>query len=707
MAKDSEYIDLRELKSYTPQWENGKIRMVYGYPVRMPEEPADEDCVNFGLKRNDQIFRRTLIPDDLKFWNQEEKEAFIREEYHRRKNGLWYLIDGEKLYVTGVFYFFLNYWHLQTGKKALFRITDLDFFHIWMYVVKNPKVYGLVVFKCRRIGDTEKSLCIVYEYATRVKNTLNGMQDCRNKEEMEKSYKRLIFAHNKMIWYMKPVHRGSNVAQEKLELQYPDTRESMAKIQKKQSGNSEDEIEFEFEAIGSTIEYYVSAPSATDGKRHGRYYCDEFGKPKTLDPIAGWKYTKKTVVDEIYEELIGKCLYTSTIEEEEGVKAKDSSRYLAIAREMWDDANPENLNENGETTSGMIRIVRGALERARPDRFGKTDKEAIRKKIKLEQDHLIKNKKWKKLIEHRRQNCIDINDVFATMAGDSSFNVDNLSNRENRLIYEEGLNKAVRGNFEWIDGKKYGDVYWNPTENGRYLVSGHPSDWRLKSNAKSEFALHPKPKNIHAFCAGIDPVSQKDVLDTQPSKGALVIKRKFDPMIDGDKFDEKGLPLEGGEHFKTNRIVCTLLWRHEEPTDNYEDWLKALIYYGSDFLIEKNHSAGFQTYMELNNFDGYYMENRLGIKNASGQAESWGISANEKSIEYYFGLILTITNLWCNTIDHVDVIDQLKSMNYENRGKRDLGVAMGICEVAAQRELAAPRDREKEAQVTHWEEYTV
>lgn len=711
----TEHIDIQKLPIYTREYRLGNTITVYGYVVEIPDEPEDEYCVNLGIAQNDQYYRRTWVPDDLQYWKEDVKEEFIQREYHRRKEGLWYFINGVKVYFPGICYWFLRYWMMQTGKLPLFRMSDLDFFLLWTYVVRSPTIYGLVVFKCRRLGDTEKALCIIYEYASRVKNTINGMQDCRKEDEIEKTYQRLTFAHENMIWFMKPINRGTTNPKANLELKMPEskiTMKSQLKLNSKQMG---DEVEFEFKALGSEINYYVSTEDATDGKRHGRFYCDEFGKPKKLNPIEGWRYTKKTLVDEIYETLSGKALYTSTVEEEtKKTTEKGESKYLEIAQEMWDDADPDNLSETGETTSGMIRVVRGALERGRPDRFGYTNKEALLEKIEADKRHLIKQKKWKKLVEYQRQNCVDISDIFTSMTGDSSFNIENLAQREIRLRYEIKPAKAVRGNFEWKDGKKPTkenkheiEVIWVPNSNGRWLVSGHPKDWNLQANAKNDFSHNPKPKNTHAFCCGIDPVAQKDVLDKKNrSLAGLVIKRKLDPLIDGDKFDSEGEPEFGGEYFSTNRIVCTYLWRWEEPTDNYEDWLMSLIYFGSDFLIEKNHSAGFQQYLEGIKFHGYYMAPDTTLKNVTGQSEQWGISANEKTIDLYFSYLATLTNKWHNTIDHPNVIDQLKSMNYENKGKKDLGVATGICEVASQRQSSKKADR-KEDKTVYFPEYTV
>src|SRR5690606_15335195 len=156
------------------------------------------------------------------------------------------------------------------------------------------------------------------------------------------------------------------------------------------------------------------------------------------------------------------------------------------------------------------------------------------------------------------------------------------------------------------------------------------------------YSKFPKPYNIHAFGCGIDPVSQRDVLDIdEMSKSALVIKRKFDPTYDGDKFNEDGTPVNFGEEFLTNRYACAYLYRHEDPNDNYDDWLKAIIYFGTDFLIEKNKGEGFYQYLEARGFTGFYMDMTGKIKNYRGQSESYGLSASDKTIEYYFSLLRT------------------------------------------------------------------
>lgn len=708
--------DLSHVPAYERSWDFPTyIRLYKDYDVEIPDAPPEKNMVNYGLKLDDQVFRKTEIPKDLRSWPLDKKEHFIEREYQRRTHGLWYIIKGKPIYIPGTMYFFMNYWILETGWTPVFKMPDLDFFLIWMHVVRSPKIYGLVDFKCRRIGDTEKALCIMYEYASRVKNTLNAMQDGRTNDDIFATYQRLTFAHQSMIWFMKPINRGTTNPKASLEFKIPEKKTS-AKSYVDQAGNlfGFDETEFEFEAVGSTITYYPSKPEAGDGKRHGRYYFDEFGKMKMLDALEAWKFVKKSMVDDTYKVMAGKALFTSTIEEMKDGKA------LRVSQKLWDKSDTNKVNKQGYTSTGLIRIVRGSLEKGNLDRWGYVDKEARLKEIEEERKYLIEQKDWSGLITHQRQECIDEKDVFTNVSDGSNFNVENLTKRQYVLEYEKDPKPWVQGNFEWLDGvkplpgnpnkrNKRCRVIWVPCENGRFAVSGHPSDWGLKDNAMSPYAEVPRPNNIHAFCCGIDPVAQKDVVDLDDmSLSALAIKRKLDPTIDQENmYDEKGNPLDGGENFKTNRYVCAYLYRHMEPTDNYDDWLKAMVYYGTDFLIEKNKSEGFRQWLDSLQFDLYHMDNSNGIKNTKGQIEVGGLSASEKVIEYYFSLLTTISNVWANTIDIPIICDQLKSTKMGNQGKRDLSVACGFCEIAAQRDTPNPIDEDEEEYQEFFEERVV
>lgn len=683
----SPYEDLSAYH-YTRTWEQGLTTNVYGYDVSIPDMPPPEQIVNYGKPISEQIFRKTLIPRDLKYRSDDEQEAFIDREHHRRKEGMWFYIKGQPIYISGLFYYFLNYWPVATGKPTEFRMGDWKFFTIWMHVVLSPLVYGLIVFKCRRIGDTEKALCVVYEYATRVRNTINQLYDCRVEDDMKKTWSRLKIAHQRMHWIMRPVTKNDDPSQS-FEFRTPKRKINSENSYIDENGNLV-MSEFKYRELDSEISYYTNTGGA-DGSRVGRAYIDEFGKYKQINPNELWGLMKKALYDDAEARIIGKALFTSTIEE------LKNGETLETAKDFWDKSDPNNLDDSGYTLSGLIRVVRGALDRAKPDRWGFVDEEEVRERIKKRHDFLVKNKQWKLLIQEKRQDCVDIEDVFSNISEGSPFHLENINSRRNELNYGD-IKTYTRGNLEWVDGIKPlpGDpdknnkrckVYFKPDDNGRWYISAHPSDFNLRANSKEPMSLVPAPGNTSFFSTGIDPVAYKENLEDKKkqSLAGLAVKRNLDPTVDhlSEMFDSGGRPLDLGRNFKTNRYCCVYLYRHDSPNENYEDWLKTLIYYGSDFLIEKNHSAGFSTYLEMMGYSEYYYDGGSGISNYKGKQEVHGLTATDKTIEAYFGALSDLTTNWINTIDIPIILDQLSTMEYSTRTKHDLGVAVGYCELLA------------------------
>lgn len=688
----SPHSDLSQFR-YTRSWDQGLFVEVYGYEVNIPDMPPKEEIVNYGKSIKEQIFRKTLIPQDLQYWPEEDREAFIEREHHRRKHGMWFYIKGEPVYIPGLFYYFLNYWPLATGRPTRFHMGDWKFFIIWMHTVLTETIFGLLVFKCRRIGDTEKGLCMIYEYATRVRNTISQMYDCRTEKDMVKTWKRLKKSHKRMIWFMKPVVKNE------------DPSSSYEFSEKSKLDNLSDSFidetgayvasDYEYPTLESEISYYTNEGGA-DGARIDREYVDEFGKFNQINPEELHDLSKKALEDDREGEIIGKCLYTSTIED------LTNGKTLEVAEKMWEQSDPTKLDPQGRTISGMIRIVRGALDRAETDRWGFVDEEAERKKIQEHQAFLIKNKQWTKLIKYKRQNCLTIEDVMSNISKGSPFDLEKINNRHNELIFNE-QDRSVRGNLDWVDGKKPipGDpdntnknckAFFTPDpENGRWYFTHHPKDWGLEENKQRASASIPMPGNIQYFSCGIDPVSYKDNLDAKNrSLAGLAVKRNLDHRIDStnnrDLYDEQGNTIDLGRFFKTNKYCCTYWHRHENPNDNYNDWLLTLVYFGTDFLIEKNHSAAFETYLEMLGFLEYYME-KSGLKNYKGREETRGLTSGEKVIENYFSAIASYISEFANAIDNPQVTKQLSTMEQETRGKHDLGVAIGYTEMASNQKV--------------------
>lgn len=691
-------------KIYTIDWENPSSVTVGPYTIELPTAPPDEDCYNYGLPIEEQKFKRTIIPHDLKKWPQHEKEAFIRDEYHKRKNGIWIFIKGRKIYLTGINYYFLNYWILQTGKKAMFVYSDTEFFYMWMWCVRHPKCYGMCDFKPRRVGDTEKVLCIMYEYATRVKNVMCGMQSITEEDHAKPIYDRLLFAHKNMDFFMKPINKGSTDSQSKLEFRYPNkmvTAKAMQEaLARGEDGVNENE-EYEFEPMNSEINYRASKNRAYDSGRLGRYYMDEFIKHETMDPVEAWRFVKKTLVDEFYDILIGKAIFTSTAEEV-GPKGKS----LQDGIYFWENSDPLNLDESGETITGLFRIFRSALDCAPADEWGFAKRQERLEKIQIKCSTLIKKGLIKDLIVYKRQNPLTIGDALTPSNENSNFNVENLELRKYKLEHEIYPKKAVRGDLIWWDQVKDSKVAFIPNTGGKWVMSASPEDYELESNAVIPYAISKQPANAWAFCMGVDPYDQKNTIGKKPSLGGIAVRRKFDANIDGQKVDEKGDPIDGGSEWRTKKYVCSYLYRHEDPRDFGEDVIKTCYFYGCQFLYEKNKGGSLlNAYVDSRGYSGYIQMQPEPTKSTNqGKGQVEGITATDNTKNQYFELLMIESAKYHNTIDHPEIIEQVSTMNWDNATERDLGVAAGWSNVA---ELSVVKqvNHQQKVEESHFAEY--
>jgi len=144
----------------------------------------------------------------------------------------------------------------------------------------------------------------------------------------------------------------------------------------------------------------------------------------------------------------------------------------------------------------------------------------------------------------------------------------------------------------------------------------------------------------------------------------------------------------------------------KDPNDFFEDVILTMVYYGTDFLPEKDRFGACHSYLKTRGYELYLMEKPTDQKNSRGKQETEGVSATIGNIDTYFSFLTTLTAKWANTIDHPRVLEQLLSMNWKNRGKRDLGVSTGWCEFAANQPRSRYKKQEQQ-QLHHHTEYAV
>lgn len=704
-------VDLESLPYYFIKFtEKSPVMEVYGYKVILPVPPADELCMNYGLPIEEQVFRKTYIPKDLAKWPEKRRDEFIEGEYNRRHNGIWIFIKGKKYYITGVFYFFLNYWTSTTSPTIKYRYCDLEFFIMWFMVVHDPKSYGLIVYKCRQLGETEKSICILYEYATRVKNAKCPMQSINETDIYENAYKRILHAHGEMIFFMKAAHRGTSDPKDGLFFDYQRETVNKEKLKKNQQEHGVAIVNYDdymHPPLNSSIVYGPTKPHVFGTGTFGRYYLDEFGKMEQMNPLYAWNVVKQAMFNRMDNVILGKALFTSTVEE---LKGGDT---LTVAKQMWTQSDPEKRNSNGETITGLYRIFRSSLDAAPIDHWGFPQKELAREKNKSEIQARINSGDIKGKIEYMRMNAETIEDVFQNTNEGSQFDIEKLAARLFFLESQSAKKLWVRGNLKWKDGVRDTEVIWEPNPKGKWVISKHPKDLGLMANHKIQGVIAPKPANTAHFCCGVDPIDQQTTLEAEPSKGGIAVFSRLNSLVDGGteryyQFSDEsrgiihGDPVDGGVDFQTNRFVCTYLDRPADPSEFFEDCIMTWVYYGTDFLPEKDRFGGLHTYIKQRGYELYLMEKPTQKGNYRGQVEREGMSATTGNIDTYFTLLTTLSCKWWNTLDIPDLLQQLLSMNWANRGKKDLGVAAGWALIAATTTVSRKVQSQQGEKVRHF-----
>lgn len=726
ISKDDTHIDMQGIPYYTIKWdEKSEVKKVYEYDVIIPTAPRDEDCVNYGLSEHDQIFRRTFIPKqvlnpDKDFgrdsWSKRDIDAFVDAEWNRRRNGIWMFIKGQKTYIPPLLYMKMNYWKSITGVKFIYKFSDWEFFMFWMHCVYDPKCDGMADFKCRQAGDTENVCLIIWEYGSRVRGTINAMQSCINEGHAKKSYFRLVHGHKKMIYYFRPLNQGTEDPKKGLNLSYPAQHITFTSIRDKtkkgEIANKSSLDDYEYPEIGSQFYYGPSRANEFDGTTLGRAYLDEFGKSDgKLDPVEWIQVIREATESRILNKKMGMILMTSTVED----IGADS---LTWAKTIWNQSDPNKRTLAGKTANGLYRCFRNVIDRGEVDRWGFPLKEKILSEINSAVKMLMDSGDIRGAISYKRKNCIIIEDIFRGANDNSNFDTDKLERRFHYICNDAPKKLYVRGNLKWKDGVKDTEVVWEPNSKGKWIISKHPHDFGLRANCKVNGVIAPKPGNTNYFKAGLDPFDQESTIESEEnrSKGGIAVKRVLDEYIDSspDLYyqytdDSKGIkmgdPVDGGANFVTNRFVCTYLHREHDPNDFFEDVILTMVYYGTDFLPEKDKFGACHSYLKTRGYELYLMEKPTATKNAKGQQERDGVSATTGNIDTYFSFLTTLSCKWANTLDHPDLIEQLLSMNYANRGKKDLGVAAGWAEFAANQPRSRYKQQEQKTIIHYHENY--
>lgn len=546
-------------------------RIIGQHKILLPECPSMKDIEGYNLPQHKQRFNRTELPKDFNKWTSDERKKFIATEWDRRLNGYWFYNNGNIEFLTGLNYFYISWWRINTG-YPMFIDCDRDFFYVWKMCEDDSRCDGLVYITHRGEGKTYKSTCILYDPLSRRDNVQAGIQS-KTEPDARKIFKKLIYSWSKLPSFFKPIDVGASRPAKVLEFSAPATRDT----------KTQDKIDSD--VLNSFIDFESSGVAAYDGQNLHRVFADEIGKTIECSVDERQKTLRECLRAGRGKYGRGKIIATTTVEEMVKKGGKE-------CKKVWDKADVNDRDDNGFTKNGLYRLFKpsdyGYLEVMNGESF--VDDYGYSDRGKTKEYFLNKRKalKGEDLNSEKRKFPLDEKDMWVSDSKKATYDLDKI---EEQLEFNKTLpvGTLVRGNFVWNGGVRDSDVMWHPNENGKWLVYWLPKN-EDRNRKIVKYGLKA-PGNTDIGCFGLDPYDNKTTVDDRKSDAAAYGFRIFDPMVP----DDSGI------------FICEYVYRPPLPETMWEDMLMMSVFYGWEILIESN-KIGTINYFRMRGYGNYLMK---------------------------------------------------------------------------------------------------
>ena len=616
-------------------------------------------------KKDEQFWDNIRLPKDYVKLREKESiqqqednehfdpnlEQFRTQEWDRRLNGFWFYNNGTPTYITGLHYFYLNYWTLDTGLPK-YRDTDRKYFYFLEYCINDPECFGMVEITKRRQGKTFRGGVFLYEYTSRAKNARAGIQSKTGSDAKEVFRKAIIQPFKKLPDFFVPIYDQSKGLTPTSELRFYQTT-----IKGKKANSIKDEEELE-----SAIDWKTSESISYDGQKIQRYLGDEVGKTADINVWERYLVTRYCHLDD-EGRIIGKSLLTTTVE--------DMEQGGAAFKKIWD--NSDHIKKTGKRTpSGLYRYFCPADETRYYDKFGYAHREKALDEI-LEERKLLAND-TRALSSVIRKEPLSWEEAFRIDGSKCLYDAMKLNERLDRLSWKENI--TTSGNFVWEDGIKDTKVYWEPSRNGRWevvkLFEKYEDSNKIIKRGESFY-----PNNI-GFVMGVDPVDHNQTQDGKRSNGAGMVLQKYNSVSEDDQYNYS--------------FVCKYIYRPESVQVFYEDMIKTAVYYGCQVLFE-NQKIGLMHYFNDRGYSNFLMW--------LPERTQPGIAASPKTHQHIAELTESYINDCYEKLYFKDVVQELLEFDISNTTAFDGAMAMGYALIGDQVKVTK-RDRSEVREVNEY-----
>lgn len=554
---------------------NGEM---YDYEVPL-SEPSDEKLIiNFDKKKDDQ-FWHTPKRVNIKHLSQKDRIEFIERERQRWHEGVFVLIKGELVYLTGMMYDHLSYMTFKSGNAEYFDHQRFDFYFRDL-TRKDPKCRGRVFMKPRRYGmtmqeQTEATYTLLEDFSNNV-----GLQSDTKKKTVSTLLEPILQSYVKRPKYMRSDYYR------------PNGKMPVSELQLKTNLAPDDEGEDKGDFILGWLRPFPAQPRSMDGEEMAYIVDDEVWKWLESSP--------KETIDSNMKVLMGRnragvISVLSTM--------GDSDDYLSSIMDGIDiiaRSNPKIRDDNGYTLSGLYEYFVSAIysfdippDVFEVDKFGKINED---KHLDYINNKLNKiDKSSKSYIFEKRRLPLNKEDALLSANTQTYFRRIVINSRLAELrgmTVSEKSGVYVRGNLE-EDGT--GKVAFVQNNEGIWLWAVQPYfSVDRKINTRNRFRkinnVFFPPVNPEG-AIGYDPINYQKNLTTSShlSRAAAIVHKKFD-------FFNK----EGSEFYCADVKMALMVYRPDDPHEANKEVMKAARYTGYPVMHERSVSHVYEDFDTAN-----------------------------------------------------------------------------------------------------------
>lgn len=545
---------------------------MYSYEVPLKPPSDEKEIINFDKKKDDQVWTTPIIPS-VKNMSAQQRIFHIDRERRRWEEGVYVLINGELIYLTGMFYDHLTYMTFKDGKAEYFDHQRYDFYFRDL-TRRDPYCRGRTWMKPRRYGMTMQEI---------TESTYVLLEDFSNNVALQSDTPKKV-----RTTLMTPIINSFVKRPKWMRSDYYKPNGKLLVSEINLSGNMapDDDGQQRGDYIIGWCKEFPALPRSMDGNEVAYNVMDEIWKWILGSPKETLESNLKVLMG---RNRFGKCSALSTM--------GDSDDYLRAILDGIDiiaRSNPKVRNENGMTLSGLYEFFVSAVYSFdipphifEVNKFGKVN---VDKHLDYINNTLNKmDKKSKSYVFEKRRMPLCKADALMSAQMMTYFRKQVISTRLQDLMGMPPDQKPyVRGNL--VEDKNGKVWFEHDEENGIWLVAVHPYFSKEKGiDTRNRFrkidGIYWPPVNPE-YCVGYDPVryNKEDIQSSHFSRAAIGVHKKFDYFGSG-----------------IVDVKCALcLYRPDDARDADKEAIKACKYWGCECMHERLIEGVKESFNDMN-----------------------------------------------------------------------------------------------------------